>query len=121
VRIDDVCRKHCLRVVNESCIDGNGGCIEPHEPLYMVKWDICMEDCYRIANIVLLGLGEAVAEVCRDRGLYIEYPPLESWVLSCVKKHLIDMSYYFDLVKELLDIMATRYEKVFKAFWECPK
>jgi hypothetical protein len=87
----------------------------------MVNWELCVEDCYRIANIVLFGLGEAIAEACRERGLYIEYPPLESWVLSCVKRYLVDMSYYFDLVKELLDVMATRYEKVFKAFWEHPK
>jgi hypothetical protein len=117
LRIDDLCRRHCTRVINESCIGEGADCIEPHEPLYMVKWDICMEDCYRVANIVLLGLGEAVVESCRDRGLYIEYPPRETWVLSCVKKHLIDMSYYSDLVAEIIDRMATYYWKVFRAFW----
>jgi hypothetical protein len=111
MRIDDVCRRHCSRVVE----DEHG--YEPHEQLYMVTWESCMEECYRIARVLLLGVGGAIVEVCRERGLYVERP-LESWVLSCVKKHLTDMSYYFDLVRAIIGQMATHYEKVFRAFWE---
>jgi hypothetical protein len=111
MRIDDVCRGHCSRIVEDEC-----GC-EPHEQLYMVAWEVCMEECYRIAEVLLLGVGGAVVEACLEKGLYVE-PPAESWVLGCVKKYLADMSHYSDLVGAIIGRMATHYEKVFRAFWE---
>jgi hypothetical protein len=108
VRISDLCRRHCERVLSEHSV-------EPHEPLYTVTWEHCMEDCNRIVGILLHGVGREVVEVCSEKGLYTGHPQ-ESWILSCVKKYLIDMSYYFELVRDIIDHMATNYWKVFKAF-----
>lgn len=108
--VEDICREHCTKVV-EDCN------VEPDESLYAVTWEACMRDCYKIANAILLGLGKAVVEICEDRDNYVE-DPIEPWVLSCVKTYLSMLSYYSDLVIAIIDRMFTRYEKVFKALWE---
>jgi hypothetical protein len=87
----------------------------------MVTWEDCMKDCHRIANALLFGLGEAVVRMCEDKSIYIEESIEPSWVLSCVKTYFSMLSYYSDLVIEIIDRMFTRYEKVFKAFWEHQK
>jgi hypothetical protein len=67
VRLDDLCRKHYVEVVGESNA-------EPIEPLYMVEWETYIQDCYRIANMLLFGLGDAVVEACQEKGIYVGEP-----------------------------------------------
>lgn len=116
MRVDDICRRHCVRVLEHDEVEPGD------EPYYSLRWEYCVEECYEIANAVMLGLGKAIAEICEDA--YKSYDPEDSytrfWALKCVKWYLSELSYWRDLVADIIDRMFTRYEIVFRALWEHP-